>query len=86
MVGKVGVGGDNPIRIQSMTTTDTMDTKSTIEQSMRMIDASIILIDCSMVDFVSIVSVVVIDCILMGLSPPTPTFPTMTSRVLNLFV
>ena len=39
MVGKVGVGGDNPIRIQSMTTTDTMDTKSTIDQSMRMIDA-----------------------------------------------
>ena len=41
MIGKVGVGGDNPIRIQSMTTTDTMDTKSTIDQSMRMIDASI---------------------------------------------
>ena len=39
MIGKVGVGGDNPIRIQSMTTTDTMDTKSTIDQSMRMIDA-----------------------------------------------
>ena len=39
MVGKVGVGGDNPIRIQSMTTTDTLDTKLTIDQSMRMIDA-----------------------------------------------
>ena len=39
MIGKVGVGGDNPIRIQSMTTTDTMDTKLTIDQSMRMIDA-----------------------------------------------
>ena len=39
MVGKVGVGGDNPIRIQSMTTTNTMDTKLTIDQSMRMIDA-----------------------------------------------
>ena len=39
MIGKVGVGGNNPIRIQSMTTTDTMDTKSTIDQSMRMIDA-----------------------------------------------
>ena len=37
MIGKVGVGGDNPIRIQSMTTTDTMNTKSTIDQSMRMI-------------------------------------------------
>ena len=39
MIGKVGVGGDNPIRIQSMTTTDTLDTKLTIDQSMRMIDA-----------------------------------------------
>ena len=39
MIGKVGVGGENPIRIQSMTTTDTMDTKLTIDQSMRMIDA-----------------------------------------------
>ena len=37
-VGNVGVGGDNPIRIQSMTTTDTMNTKTTIEQSIRMID------------------------------------------------
>ena len=39
MVGDVGVGGDNPIRLQSMTTTNTMDTKSTIEQSIRMIEA-----------------------------------------------
>ena len=27
-VGKIGVGGNNPIRLQSMTTTDTMDTES----------------------------------------------------------
>lgn len=39
MVGKVGIGGKNPIRIQSMTTTDTMDTMATVEQSIRMIDA-----------------------------------------------
>ena len=39
MIGKVGVGGDNPIRLQSMTTTDTMDTKATVEQSIRMIEA-----------------------------------------------
>ena len=38
-VGNVSVGGANPIRIQSMTTTDTMDTKSTIAQSIRMIKA-----------------------------------------------
>lgn len=37
MVGKVGVGGDNPIRVQSMTTTDTMDTKASVEQAIRMI-------------------------------------------------
>ena len=38
-VGDVPLGGDNPIRIQSMTTTDTMNTIATVEQSIRMIDA-----------------------------------------------
>jgi (E)-4-hydroxy-3-methylbut-2-enyl-diphosphate synthase len=38
-IGDVPLGGDNPIRIQSMTTTDTMDTIATVEQSIRMIDA-----------------------------------------------
>ncbi len=39
MVGNVGIGGNNPVRVQSMTTTDTMDTKGTVEQSIRMIEA-----------------------------------------------
>ncbi|MBN8583657.1 MAG: (E)-4-hydroxy-3-methylbut-2-enyl-diphosphate synthase [Ignavibacteria bacterium] len=39
MVGSVGIGGNNPIRVQSMTTTDTMDTTGTVEQSIRMIEA-----------------------------------------------
>lgn len=39
MVGNVGIGGNNPIRVQSMTTTDTMDTAGTVEQSIRMIEA-----------------------------------------------
>ncbi len=38
-IGSVRMGGNNPIRLQSMTTTDTMDTEGTIEQSIRMIDA-----------------------------------------------
>src|SRR5438105_13776033 len=38
-VGKLGIGGSNPIRLQSMTTTDTMDTLATVEQSIRMIEA-----------------------------------------------
>ena len=38
MVGDIGVGGTNPIRIQSMTTTDTMDTNNTVAQSIRMIE------------------------------------------------
>lgn len=33
------MGGANPIRVQSMTTTDTMDTLATVEQSIRMIEA-----------------------------------------------
>jgi (E)-4-hydroxy-3-methylbut-2-enyl-diphosphate synthase len=38
-IGDVPLGGDYPIRLQSMTTTDTMDTLATVEQSIRMIDA-----------------------------------------------
>ncbi len=38
-IGDVPLGGDYPIRVQSMTTTDTMNTKATVEQSIRMIEA-----------------------------------------------
>jgi (E)-4-hydroxy-3-methylbut-2-enyl-diphosphate synthase len=38
-VGHVFIGSDFPIRIQSMTTVDTMDTQGSIDQSIRMIDA-----------------------------------------------
>jgi (E)-4-hydroxy-3-methylbut-2-enyl-diphosphate synthase len=38
-IGGVPVGGDNPIRIQSMTTVDTMDTKGSVEQALRMVEA-----------------------------------------------
>jgi (E)-4-hydroxy-3-methylbut-2-enyl-diphosphate synthase len=38
-IGDVPMGGGNPIRIQSMTTTDTMDTIGTVEQSIRMVNA-----------------------------------------------
>jgi len=36
MVGKVGVGGANPIRVQSMITCDTMDTEMSILQTMEL--------------------------------------------------
>ncbi len=39
MVGNLGIGGNNPVRIQSMTTTNTMDTEATVAQSIRMIEA-----------------------------------------------
>lgn len=38
-IGDLELGGNNPIRIQSMTTTDTLDTASTVAQSIRMIQA-----------------------------------------------
>ena len=38
-IGNKKIGGNQPILIQSMTTTDTMDTEGTIQQSIRMIDA-----------------------------------------------
>jgi (E)-4-hydroxy-3-methylbut-2-enyl-diphosphate synthase len=37
--GELLIGGDNPIRLQSMTTTDTMNTKGTVEQSIKIIEA-----------------------------------------------
>jgi len=37
-IGTLQLGGGNPIRVQSMTTTDTMDTEGSVEQSIRMID------------------------------------------------
>lgn len=38
-IGNLAMGSQYPIRVQSMTTTNTMDTEGTIEQSIRMIDA-----------------------------------------------
>lgn len=38
-IGEVIFGGDQPIRLQSMTTTDTMNTEATVAQSIRMIEA-----------------------------------------------
>ncbi|OGR99797.1 MAG: hypothetical protein A2V88_14730 [Elusimicrobia bacterium RBG_16_66_12] len=39
MVGSVGIGGGNPIRVQSMTTTDTLDHEATFRQAARMAEA-----------------------------------------------
>ena len=38
-VGNIEIGGDNPIRIQSMATTDTNDTEASVAQAKRIIDA-----------------------------------------------
>ena len=38
-VGNIAIGGDNPIRIQSMATTDTNDTEACVAQAKRIIDA-----------------------------------------------
>ena len=38
-IGDVPLGSDYPIRVQSMTTIDTMDTAGSVEQSIRMIEA-----------------------------------------------
>ena len=38
-IGEVPLGGDYPIRIQSMTTVDTMDTMGSVAQSIRMIES-----------------------------------------------
>ena len=38
-IGDLLMGAENPIRVQSMTTADTMDTEKSVEESIRMIDA-----------------------------------------------
>ena len=38
-IGAVPLGGPNPIRIQSMTNTSTMDTEACVEQAKRIVDA-----------------------------------------------
>jgi (E)-4-hydroxy-3-methylbut-2-enyl-diphosphate synthase len=46
VIGNVKFGGENPIRLQSMTTVDTMDTEGSVAQAIRMIDAG-----CELVRF-----------------------------------
>ena len=38
-IGGIPMGADNPIRVQSMTTVDTMDTQGSVDQIKRMVDA-----------------------------------------------
>ncbi len=38
-VGDVAIGGDNPIRIQSMTISDTMDTAATVAETIQLVEA-----------------------------------------------
>ena len=38
-MANVGIGGDNPIRVQSMITCDTMDTEASIQQTIELADA-----------------------------------------------
>jgi (E)-4-hydroxy-3-methylbut-2-enyl-diphosphate synthase len=38
-IGDLPMGGLNPIRVQSMTTIDTMDTRGSVEQTIRMVEA-----------------------------------------------
>lgn len=38
-VGRLNIGGDNPVRVQSMTTTSTLDTEGSVAQCKRIIDA-----------------------------------------------
>ncbi|MFR5189643.1 flavodoxin-dependent (E)-4-hydroxy-3-methylbut-2-enyl-diphosphate synthase, partial [Peptostreptococcus sp.] len=49
-VGNLNIGGDSPISIQSMTTTDTRDAKSTISQIHRLEDVGCDLVRVAVVD------------------------------------
>jgi (E)-4-hydroxy-3-methylbut-2-enyl-diphosphate synthase len=38
-IGSISIGGDLPVRVQSMTNTDTLDTRASVEQCIRIIEA-----------------------------------------------
>ena len=38
-IGNLTLGGGAPVRVQSMTNTDTLDTRATVEQALRMVEA-----------------------------------------------
>ncbi|NUM69141.1 flavodoxin-dependent (E)-4-hydroxy-3-methylbut-2-enyl-diphosphate synthase, partial [candidate division KSB1 bacterium] len=38
-VGEVGIGGNHPIRVQSMTIADTMDTAATVRETIQLYEA-----------------------------------------------
>ena len=51
IIGEVKMGGENPIRIQSMTTADTMDTTKSVDEASRMIAVGCeMAIDCPRVE------------------------------------
>ncbi len=39
IVGNIGIGGDNPVRVQTMTNTNTLDIEKTVEQIMKCVEA-----------------------------------------------
>ncbi|OAA30978.1 4-hydroxy-3-methylbut-2-en-1-yl diphosphate synthase [Kosmotoga arenicorallina S304] len=53
-IGKISIGGGNPIAIQSMTNTDTRDTKATLEQINALYRAGCDLVRVSIPDFESL--------------------------------
>ena len=38
-VGKVAIGGDNPVRVQSMITSDTRDTEACVQEALGLVAA-----------------------------------------------
>jgi (E)-4-hydroxy-3-methylbut-2-enyl-diphosphate synthase len=38
-VGKIGIGGNNPVRVQTMTNTDTLEVRATVKQILRCVQA-----------------------------------------------
>lgn len=47
MVGNIGIGGDNPVRVQTMTNTDTLDVEATVKQIIECIKVGAELVRCT---------------------------------------
>lgn len=46
-VGNIGIGGDNPVRVQTMTNTDTLDIEATVKQIIECVKAGAELVRCT---------------------------------------
>ena len=79
-MGDVGIGGDNPIRVQSMTTTDTRDTEATVDQIARLARAGCEIVRVTAPSIRDAENLASISASSSGAGSACRSWPTSTSR------